>query len=221
MSVACAAVAATGVGPVVTTGFVSTRAGSAFWISIVPLKYAPSSMATLAVEMSPVKEALLRRSTRSLAMTLPSTRPCTMTLRASRLARTRPLGPTVRLCPRSEIEPSTSPSTYKSSLPDNSPRTITDFPMVATSTDRGVSARGGSMGRTKGGAGVCIGLCALCSGIDTSSSLRVDFHTGYGSVTQPSGQAAVTWTLNSVPDRSHEHTEVLAHGQIISVVLHT
>src|SRR5271166_1715707 len=185
-------------------------------MSIVPLKYAPSSIATRAVEMSPVSDALLRRSTRSLALTLPSTRPCTMTLRASRLARTRPLGPMVRLCPRSEIEPSTSPSTYKSSLPDNSPRTITDFPMVATSTDRGASARGGSMDRPTGGTGVCIGLGALCSGIVTSSSLRVDFHIGYGSVTKSSGQAAVTRTLTSVPDRSQEHTEVLAYGQIIS-----
>ena len=73
-------------------------------------------MATLAVEMSPVKDALLRRSTRSLAVTLPSTLPCTMTFRASRFARTWPFGPMVRLCPFSEMEPSTAPSTYKSSL---------------------------------------------------------------------------------------------------------
>ncbi len=86
-----------------------------------------------AVAMSPDREALLRNSTRSLAWMSPSTRPCRITLRASMLARTRPFGPTVKVCPRSAMEPSTSPSTIRSSLPESSPLTTTDLPMVATS----------------------------------------------------------------------------------------
>ena len=51
------------------------RAVSGFLISSVPLKKAPSSIEIRAVERSPVKDAFLNNSTRSLAWMSPSTRP--------------------------------------------------------------------------------------------------------------------------------------------------
>src|SRR5208283_1666519 len=109
---------------------------------------------------------------------LPFTRPWRITLRASILARTRPLGPTVRLCPRSEIEPSTSPSTTRSSLPDSSPFTTTDLPMVAISLlrpslRRGSAGRDGALATGMDAEPVVLGSFV---GVGSSSSLRVDFH---------------------------------------------
>src|SRR5450755_4271142 len=173
-------------------------------------------MATRAVEMSPVNDALFRRSTLSLAVMFPSTLPCTITLRASRFARTWPFGPIVKLWPRSEIEPSTEPSTYRSSLPDNSPFTTTDLPMVATSTARGDSTRVGSAGLVAGEAGGCIVLGAFRSGIVNSSSLRVDFHMGYGSVTYAKRPSRCYEDTSCVPYCSQEDTEVMRHGQLFS-----
>src|ERR1700687_3707423 len=54
-------------------------------------------------------------------------------------ALTFPFGPTVRLWLRSSILPSTLPSTYKSSDPDNSPLITTDLPMCAPSPVCGAS----------------------------------------------------------------------------------
>src|SRR5271165_3481846 len=139
-----------------------------------------------------------------------------MTFRASRFARTWPFGPIVRLWPFNEIEPSTEPSTYKSSLPDNSPRTTTDLPMVATSTARADSTRVGSAGRVTGEVGGCIVLGAFCSGMVNSSSLRVDFHISQGSVTYAKRPSRCYEDTSCVPYCSQEDTEGKPHGQLFS-----
>src|SRR5208337_89074 len=187
-------------------------------MSMVPLKKAPSSMEMRAVVMSPDKDALLRNSTRSLAWMSPSTRPCRITLRASTLARTRPLGPIVRLWPRSAIEPSTSPSTTKSSLPESSPLTTTDLPMVAISLLR-ASLRTGSEGR-KDALGVVAGAGVVGLGWFvgvTSSSLRDDFHITLGSVrrSQP-GQRALGARRRVRLNHCEEDTQPPAYPQTVS-----
>ena len=61
-----------------------------FWISTLPLKYAPSSMATRWVVISPTAMADLVNSARSEARIFPSSLPCTITPLAFTLARTCP-----------------------------------------------------------------------------------------------------------------------------------
>ena len=88
------------------------------------------------------REALLRSSTRSRGMDI-AVDPA-MHNHIPRL-NIRP-HPAVRAhcqaLPTQGIEPSTSPSTIRSSLPESSPLTTTDFPIVATSLLRRSSLRG-------------------------------------------------------------------------------
>ena len=86
-------------------------AGSGFTMSMLPLKYAPSSMMMRAVLMSPTSLASLRISILSVASTLPWIVPSTTTSRALTVACTVPFGPMVSLCSRASTVPSTSPST--------------------------------------------------------------------------------------------------------------
>src|SRR5260370_21857803 len=90
-------------------------------------------MAMRCVVTSPVTTADFRKSRRSEALTLPSNLPWIITALALTLAFTFPFGPTVRLWLRSSMLPSTLPSTYKSSDPDNSPLITSDLPMWANS----------------------------------------------------------------------------------------
>src|SRR5439155_967366 len=60
--------------------------GSGFTISMLPLKYAPSSMMIRAVRISPVSLASLRISSLSVASTLPWIAPSTTTSRALMVA---------------------------------------------------------------------------------------------------------------------------------------
>src|SRR4051795_2097454 len=53
----------------------------------------------------------------------------------------------VKLCSCKSILPSTSPSRYKSSLPESSPLTRTDFPMCATSAPKISPCLNGSLER--------------------------------------------------------------------------
>src|SRR5277367_1603363 len=115
---------------------------TSFWISTFPLRKAPSSMAIRCVVTSPLTTADFFNSTRSEAVTAPSNLPWITTALALTFALTFPFGPTVRLWLFSSIFPSTLPSTYKSSDPDNSPLMTTDLPMWANSPDCGASMFG-------------------------------------------------------------------------------
>ncbi len=92
-------------------------------ISMEPLKYAPSSIMMRAVVRSPFTEPSFLISIRSLARRLPFTVPYTTTSRAIMSAVTLAVAPTVSLRSSSWINPSTEPSTKRSSLPVISPFT--------------------------------------------------------------------------------------------------
>jgi len=79
-------------------------------MSMPPLKKAPSSMEMRCAMTSPVSEPSLRMSTRSLAFKLPLTLPMTTISRATTLALTTPLRPTVTRLPARLMAPSTRPS---------------------------------------------------------------------------------------------------------------
>src|SRR5882724_754000 len=104
-----------------------------FWMSMPPLKKAPSSMLMRCAITSPVSEPSLRMSTRSLAFRLPRTLPMITISRATTFADTTPLRPMVTRFPASLMEPSTRPSMYRASDPVTSPLMMSDFPMVACS----------------------------------------------------------------------------------------
>src|ERR1039457_3211446 len=86
--------------------------------STLPLMVAFSSIDNLSAMMSPFTTAESRSSIRPVARILPSTRPYITTSPASKSAITRAFGPIVRRLSGSEIVPSTTPSMYRSSLPD-------------------------------------------------------------------------------------------------------
>src|SRR6202034_4435586 len=100
-------------------------------MSMLPLKYAPSSITMRAVLMSPTSFASLRISILSDASTLPWMVPSTTTSRAFTPACSLPFGPTVRRCSCSSTEPSISPSIVRSSRLKIWPLIMTDFPMIA------------------------------------------------------------------------------------------
>src|SRR5579883_1434033 len=62
---------------------------------------------------------------------LPRSDPMITTVPAVMLARTLPSGPTVTVCPGASMEPSRSPSTYKSWLLEIWPTILTDLPSLA------------------------------------------------------------------------------------------
>src|SRR4051812_7029740 len=96
------------------------------------------------------------------------------------LARTRPLGPTMRLWSISEMFPSTSPSRYRSSLPESSPRMITDLPICAISLAKSLERAGSKEGRGGVGIeGVAVGVV-----IGFASLPGVDFHIRYFSLVE-------------------------------------
>src|SRR5271154_6673859 len=71
----------------------------------------------------------------------PSTRPLTITSRASTSAFTTPLGPMVKVPLERFSLPSTCPSTYKSSLPVTSP--LIFIPWLIEAPERGAFVGGG------------------------------------------------------------------------------
>src|SRR6266852_4570856 len=85
------------------TGFAPSVFVVSFWISTLPLKYAPSSIATRWVMISPTAMADLVSSARSEARMLPSSLPCTITPLAFTLARTCPWGPMIKRLPASSM----------------------------------------------------------------------------------------------------------------------
>jgi hypothetical protein len=79
--------------------------------------------------MSPLTIADWRSSMRPLACTFPSMRPKTTRSRTSRSAVISALGPTVRRLSARWMVPSKRPSRNRSSLPESSPRMLTDLPI--------------------------------------------------------------------------------------------
>src|SRR5262249_37080811 len=107
----------------------------------------------------------------------PSTLPWMTTSRALMFARTRPCGPTIRLWSVNVTVPSTSPSRYRSSLPESSPRTNTDLPLCAISDWNGSFIFVASMLGLTGSAGALgfgadVGVAGLISSFPV-----VDSHT--------------------------------------------
>src|ERR1039457_4693765 len=87
---------------------------------------------------------------------------------------------------------------------------MTDFPMVATSTLRGASARAGSAARVAGGGGVYDVFSAVGSGagVKYSSSFRVDFHISHSSVKHLGRRCCCHQGASEAPsNHSHEDTE--------------
>src|ERR1035441_6673747 len=103
-------------------------------MSMLPLKYAPSSMLMPAALMSPIKLPCSRIAIFSVTTTLPRTFPKIATSRALISPSTFPFGPTVsRLCDSNS--PSTSPSTSSSSRARISPLIVIEGPITADCLD--------------------------------------------------------------------------------------
>jgi hypothetical protein len=164
--------------------------GSGRTMSMLPLKYAPSSMLMPAPLMSPIKLPCSRIAIFSATTTFPRTLPKIATSRAFMFPRTFPFGPTVsRLCDSNS--PSTSPSTSSSSRARISPLIVIEGPITADCFGPLVIAAGAASGAgTIGvGAGLRIGSpcgligspCGLIGapcGLTAAGSSFLLFHTG-------------------------------------------
>src|ERR1019366_7826352 len=156
------------------TAFVVTF-GSGRTMSMLPLKYAPSSILIPAALMSPIKLPCSRIAIFSVTSTLPRTLPKMATSRALMFPRTFPFGPTLSSLCYSRI-PSPSPSPSSSSRARISPLIVIEGPIVADCFGTlvftaGAAATGGAIGA---GAGLRIG--SSCGLLEAGSSLRL-FHT--------------------------------------------
>src|SRR5262249_15901210 len=78
-----------------TYTFVGSMAGRGGVIRQCPSRKTPSSITTTAASMSPVTRAVLLSSTRSVAITLPTISPCTITEPARTVPWIRPRSPTM------------------------------------------------------------------------------------------------------------------------------